>query len=118
MDMNSQNIEQIVQGVLARLHEEGAKTASSSAPKGVPATSKAAVLTKLENYDIKQFPIPELGDDDILVKVEGCGIPNMRLARFTLIFFALNTFNTLSFIVPSIPVCYHNPNKNSHFLLI
>ncbi len=73
MDMNSQNIEQIVQGVLARLHEEGA-TAASSAPKAVPATSKAAVLTKLENYDIKEFPIPELGDDDILVKVEGCGI--------------------------------------------
>ncbi|MBE7026089.1 MAG: theronine dehydrogenase [Ruminococcaceae bacterium] len=74
MDMNSQNIEQIVQGVLARLHEEGATKASSSAPKNVPATSKAAVLTKLENYDIREFPIPEIGDDDILVKVEGCGI--------------------------------------------
>jgi len=28
----------------------------------------------LEHYDIKEFPIPEVGDGDILVKVEGCGV--------------------------------------------
>ena len=32
------------------------------------------MLTSLEHYDIKEYPIPEVGDDDILVKVEGCGI--------------------------------------------
>ncbi len=32
------------------------------------------MLTKLEQFDIKEYPIPELGDDDILVKVEGCGV--------------------------------------------
>ena len=32
------------------------------------------MLTKPENFDIKEFPIPELGDGDILVKVEGCGV--------------------------------------------
>ena len=32
------------------------------------------MLTALEHYDIKEFPIPPLGDDDILVKVEGCGV--------------------------------------------
>ena len=32
------------------------------------------MLTALENYEIKEFPMPEVGDGDILVKVEGCGI--------------------------------------------
>ncbi|MBQ3123832.1 MAG: zinc-binding dehydrogenase [Clostridia bacterium] len=40
----------------------------------VPKTSKAAVLTELGKFEIKEYPIPELGDDDILVKVEGCGV--------------------------------------------
>ena len=40
----------------------------------IPAKSRAAMLTALEKYEIKEFAIPTLGDDDILVKVEGCGI--------------------------------------------
>ena len=32
------------------------------------------MLTALENYEVKEFPMPEVGDGDILVKVEGCGI--------------------------------------------
>ena len=32
------------------------------------------MLTALEHYDIKEFPMPEVGDGDILVKVEGCGV--------------------------------------------
>ena len=36
------------------------------------------MLTGLEHYDIKEYPIPELGDDDILVKVEGCGVMRYR----------------------------------------
>lgn len=72
MDMNSQNIEEIVKGVLARLRDD---TASNAALSGkVARTSRAAMLTKLEHYDIKEFAIPPVGDDDILVKVEGCGI--------------------------------------------
>ncbi len=72
MDINQEKIQQIVQQVLSNL-------GSSSAPKAsqggnIPSTSRAAMLTALENYEIKEFPIPELGDDDILVKVEGCGI--------------------------------------------
>ena len=47
---------------------------SSSAGKPIPKTSRVAMLTALEHYDIKEYPIPEVGDDDILVKVEGCGI--------------------------------------------
>lgn len=48
----------------------GAPSASGPIPK----TARVAMLTKLEHYDIKEYPIPEVGDGDILVKVEGCGI--------------------------------------------
>ena len=40
----------------------------------IPKTAHVAMLTALEHYEIKEFPMPEVGDDDILVKVEGCGI--------------------------------------------
>jgi len=33
-----------------------------------------AMLTAKEHFEIKEFPMPEVGDDDILVRVEGCGI--------------------------------------------
>ena len=74
MEINSQSIEQIVKQVMAELGNGGSAASKKSAGGDVPKTSKAAMLTKLENYDIKEFPIPEIGDDDILVKVEGCGV--------------------------------------------
>ncbi|MFV0342714.1 MAG: zinc-binding dehydrogenase [Anaerocolumna sp.] len=74
MDVNSLKIEEIVKQVLQEMKQSPNSTATKAATTGIPKTSKAAMLTKLENFDIKEFPIPELGDDDILVKVEGCGI--------------------------------------------
>ncbi|HIV02383.1 MAG TPA: zinc-binding dehydrogenase [Candidatus Aphodoplasma excrementigallinarum] len=71
MDINEQNIEQIVQNVLAKLRD-GDTAAPAAKPVGN--TSRVAMLTALEHYDIKEYPIPPVGDDDILVKVEGCGI--------------------------------------------
>lgn len=69
--VNSQDIEEIVKGVLARLRDDEKTTAKTSQ---IPQKSRAAMLTSLEHYDIKEFEIPPVGDDDILVKVEGCGI--------------------------------------------
>ncbi|MDD3402631.1 MAG: zinc-binding dehydrogenase [Hespellia sp.] len=78
MDMNSTNIEEIVKQVLSNMTGGASQTASAaSAPKAqgnIPATARVAMLTELEHYEIKEFPMPEVGDDDILVKVEGCGI--------------------------------------------
>jgi len=75
MDINSANIEEIVKQVLAGMTEETKSTSAKGKGTGaIPKISKAAMLTSLKNYDIKEFPIPELGDDDILVKIEGCGI--------------------------------------------
>lgn len=52
----------------------GAPAAAPSTSGPIPKTARVAMLTKLEHYDIKEYPIPEVGDGDILVKVEGCGI--------------------------------------------
>lgn len=77
--MENIDIERIVKQVL-----EGMATESTGCKNGackcnhtkdvVPKTSRVAMLTKLENFEIKEYPIPEIGDNDILVKVEGCGI--------------------------------------------
>lgn len=72
IDMEADKIELIVKQVLSQMSAPAEKR--SAAAGDIPKTSRAAMLTKLENYEIKEFPIPELGDDDILVKVEGCGI--------------------------------------------
>lgn len=81
MDMNQVNIEEIVKQVLAGMTGNeaapAAPTAAAPAPVAgpqIPKTAKVAMLTSLEHYEIKEFPIPPVGDDDILVKVEGCGI--------------------------------------------
>ena len=75
MDMNSANIEEIVKQVLAGMSGNASAAASAPAVSGsIPKTAHVAMLTALEHYDIKEFPIPEVGDDDILVKVEGCGV--------------------------------------------
>ncbi|KAB1437530.1 zinc-binding dehydrogenase [Candidatus Galacturonibacter soehngenii] len=68
------NIEAIVKQVLAEMQGTPGATVAPKQAGVIPKTSKAAMLTALENYEIKEFPIPELGDDDILVKVEGCGV--------------------------------------------
>ncbi len=72
MDINSANIEQIVRQVIEGMN---VSTSTPSVSSGsIPAKSKAAVLTGIEKVEIKEYPIPEIGDDDMLVKVEGCGI--------------------------------------------
>ena len=71
MDIKSQDIEQIVRQVLSNL---GNAAPAPRAGGAVPAKSRVAMLTKAEHFDIQEYPIPALGDDDILVKVEGCGV--------------------------------------------
>ena len=66
-----EKIEAIVREVVAGMKNGSSAPASSSA---VPKTSRVAFLTGKEKFEIKEYPIPELGDDDILVKVEGCGV--------------------------------------------
>lgn len=74
--MNSNEIESIVKQVLLSM-SDGSVNVTASAPAAsasIPQTARVAMLTELEHYEIKEFPLPSVGDDDILVKVEGCGI--------------------------------------------
>lgn len=74
MDINSNDIELIVKKVISSMN--ATSTASASAPKSnaIPDKARVAMLTSLENFEIKEYPMPKLGDGDILVKVEGCGV--------------------------------------------
>ena len=74
MEMNSTQVEAIVKQVLNQLSGSSVSTASSTASKEIPKTAHVAMLTALEKVEIKEYPMPEVGDDDILVRVEGCGI--------------------------------------------
>ena len=77
MDMNNVNIEEIVKQVLSGMTGNAPAAATVSAPAattGIPKTARVAVLTEKEHFELKEYPIPPIGDDDILVKVEGCGV--------------------------------------------
>ena len=76
MEMNSANVEAVVKQVLESMLDKKipSPSAQPAASQAIPKTAHVAMLTSLEHYDIKEFPIPEVGDGDILVKVEGCGI--------------------------------------------
>ena len=87
MDLNGVNVEEIVKQVILNMENKGnsghvcdgsCKTGGCHGKKAgngeIPKTARVAMLTALEHYEIKEYPIPEVGDDDILVKVEGCGI--------------------------------------------
>ena len=73
MDMKSADIEKIVRQVLESMGSSAAPARTTSSAS-VPAKARVAMLTKLEHFDLQEYAIPELGDDDILVKVEGCGV--------------------------------------------
>ena len=71
MDITSAQVENLVRQILGQMND-GCK---SSCCKGeIPKTGKVAILTEPKKIEVKEFAIPELQDDDILVKVEGCGV--------------------------------------------
>ena len=76
MEMNSANVEAVVKQVLESMLSQpvSAPAAAPAAGREIPKTAHVAMLTALEHFDVKEFPMPEVGDGDILVKVEGCGV--------------------------------------------
>ncbi len=73
--MEQGKIEEIVKKVLGELNANSSATGSAKASGGaIPKTAHVAMLTGIEKMEIKEFPMPEVGDNDMLVKVEGCGI--------------------------------------------
>ena len=69
MQLNSSQVESIVRKVLTEM-TGSRSTASASIPK----TAKVAMLTAQKKIEVREYPIPALEDDDILVRVEGCGV--------------------------------------------
>ena len=77
MELNQDNIQKIVAQVLAEMNEKKQAPAASAAPAQnfvIPKKARVAMLTALRKIEIKEFDIPEIGDDEMLIKVEGCGI--------------------------------------------
>lgn len=71
MEMNAAQVEAIVKSVLNNLSGD-AQSNTASGP--IPSTVKVGFLTQIGKMEIKEYPMPEVGDDDLLVRVEGCGI--------------------------------------------
>ncbi|MCR5747008.1 MAG: zinc-binding dehydrogenase [Lachnospiraceae bacterium] len=76
MAVNEQDVEKIVRQILNELGGSSAAPVSygSTGSTQIPKTAHVAVLVDKERFEVKEYPIPPLGDDDILVRVEGCGV--------------------------------------------
>lgn len=79
MAVNEQDVELIVRQILNQMGGGSLPAATNSASadaakKPIPKTAHVAMLTGLKHFDIKEFPMPQVGDDDMLVRIEGCGI--------------------------------------------
>lgn len=85
MAVNEKDVELIVKQILNQMGGTASSGAASPvtayngassvmASGSIPSTAKVAMLVEKERFEVKEFPIPEVGDDDILVRVEGCGV--------------------------------------------
>lgn len=76
MDLNEKEIGRIVGDVIGRLNERSSEPPGSASFQ-TPVTAKsglAAVLKSARELAIIEFPLREIGPDEILVKVEACGV--------------------------------------------
>ena len=74
MNINENDVAKLVQQVLQEMTSGAPASApkAQAAPSGdIPKTAKVAMMTELKHFEIQEYPIPELGDDDILVRVGG-----------------------------------------------
>ena len=70
MNISASQIESIVRSVLGQMGGVAAPAAAGPLPK----VARVAMLTGPKKIEVQEIPIPALGDNDILVKVEGAGI--------------------------------------------
>lgn len=70
MAISERELEAIVKSVIDEMMGSGSKAARSVDSK----TARVAMLTGTKTIEVKEFPIPEIKDDEILVRVEGCGV--------------------------------------------
>ena len=75
MDMNNVNIEEIVKQVLSGMTGNAPAAAAApsapAAPAGntIPKKARVAMMTEKKHFELQEYDLPEVGDDDILVKL-------------------------------------------------
>ncbi len=70
MNISSSQLESLVRKIIGEVSGTAPRAAA-----GIPKTAKVAMLTAPKKIEVKEFAIPDtIGPDDILVKVEGCGV--------------------------------------------
>lgn len=81
MSLNDEQISRIVSEVLASANQRaGSESRPVQAAKpvmptvGGAKTGRAAVLVEPRKLELREFPLREIGPDEILVKVEACGV--------------------------------------------
>ncbi len=65
MNISSSQVESIVRKILSDM---------GPTQSAAPTSAKIATLVAPKNIEVKEVPVPALEDNDILVKVEGCGV--------------------------------------------
>ena len=78
--VNREEVSRIVREVLA--NHAVSPDLSSHAPSNGPNTCRAAVLSGPGKIEIRTFPIRDISDDEILIRVEGCGICGTDVHEF------------------------------------
>lgn len=77
MEVNEINIEAIIKQVLSEMNGRTTSVTPSqptSEGRKIEKRGRVAMLTGERKIELKEFDVPEINDDEILVKVEGCGI--------------------------------------------
>ena len=72
MQLSNEQIDRIVKNVVSLARKE--ETAGQKGPGTSLQSGRAAVLTGPEQLEIRQFPLRPIQPDEILVKVEACGV--------------------------------------------
>ncbi|WP_024613198.1 zinc-binding dehydrogenase [Clostridium sp. Ade.TY] len=72
MEANNLNIEEIIKSVVKEMMKDDVKEIITTNENLT--TGKVGMLVSKEKIEIKEFKIPEINDDEILIKIEGCGI--------------------------------------------
>ncbi|SMP71443.1 L-iditol 2-dehydrogenase [Neorhodopirellula lusitana] len=73
MNLNEENLNRIVSDVLRKVNVVSSEVTPSSG-NGAVQSARAAVLRKARELEIVEFPLRQIGPDEILVKVEACGV--------------------------------------------
>lgn len=69
--MNEINIEAIVKKVIKSMENESTQPTVNT---NIPTQAKVSQLVYYKKLEVKQYDIPEINEDEVLVHVEGCGI--------------------------------------------